>query len=130
MYLFVVYHNRQLTPQQGQQALEQMMQGIDTQQTRVSAGAGALRLPGVNRFENPFPQWLRDAATQEWKLHYNDINYCYQQGFNARHEAESKMDWFERVARPWIRQRDPALEGNVQVRVMDEHDETLIFDSF
>lgn len=127
MYLFIILVHRQLTPQQGQAALEQMQQEIDRQ--IGTAGFGAVRLPGVNQFENPFPDWFRQQA-ERWLLRYNDINYSYQRQYERRESAQAALDWFANEVRPWMRMHDPAFEQTVTVRVMDANEETTGLDSF
>lgn len=127
MFLFIILVHREFSPEQGQAALDAMIANIDQQQ--IGGSIGAVRLPGQNRFENPFPDWFQDAA-RGWQLEYNDVNYCYQRFYSTRAKADAALHWFDTSVRPWIQSRDARWASTVSVRVMDDHADHHEYDSF
>lgn len=119
MFLFQVFIHRELTPEQGQQYLQHMISEIDRNPTQWTPGA--CKIPGVNRFENPFPDWL-SSTLQQYGFEYDSINLCYAGRFQSESAAEVWRNWFDNTVRPWAAQYG-LNTTNVHCRVMCEHPE-------
>jgi hypothetical protein len=135
MYLFQIFVNRVLTPAQGQEMLDRMFEKVTPES--ITGGFTAVKIPGVNTHENPFPVWVQDALKQIPDITYDDINFCYQRNFPSREKAKLMMDWFDATLRPWL--RDKAVNSYpesvpvvdcLHVRVMDHSDGTGDADTF
>jgi hypothetical protein len=136
-YLFSVFMNRGLTPEKGQEYLEQMVKVIDdnSKPIQLQPGSGqpaptaqTVKIPGVNTFgenntpKGVFPDWLAESL-QQVGLVYDTINLCFYRHFPTEQEALQAMNRFDQQFRPWMLQVHPEakeLVDNVHVRIMDE----------
>lgn len=116
-YLAQFFVHRELTPEQGQWMLNQIVMQVDKNPTHYAPGA--VKLPGINRFENPFPQWLRDTFTT-YGFQLDSINWCYAASFATEGAAEVWRQWFDSSVRPWAARRGLDT-STVHARVMCEH---------
>jgi hypothetical protein len=116
-YLTQFFVHRELTPAQGQWMLNQIVREVDKNPTHWNPGA--VKIPGINRFENPFPQWLQETFVQ-YGFVYDSINLCYAGPFPTEAEAEKWRTWFDNSVRPWAAQRGLDT-STVHARVMCEH---------
>jgi hypothetical protein len=125
-HLFQVFIRRELSPQEGQRMLAQMNAEVDKLSAAGQAGAGVLKIPGVTRQDNPFPEWLQTLLLRNVGLEYDTINFCYYKAFPNEQQAVQVMDWFEMHFRHWAMdafadQNAKKVFEKVQVRVMDDH---------
>lgn len=134
MYLFQVFvHARSLSPQQGQQALQQMIAQIDQQRVFAPDALKVVVPGGANQAESVFPDWL--AKLLVWAgLAFDNVNFCYCKSYATMAEASAMLTWFDQQFRAWMIQEHPEheqfIKQQIQVRVMDAADETQGLDAF
>ena len=116
-YLTQFFVHRELTPEQGQWMLNQIVMEVDKNPTHYAPGA--VKIPGINRFENPFPKWLQDTFLT-YGFAYDSINLCYAARFNDEASAEVWRNWFDNSVRPFAAARSLDT-STIHARVMCEH---------
>jgi len=134
MYLFQIFVNRVLTPEKGQEMLDKMFAKVTPQS--ITGGFTAVKIPGENTHENPFPQWIQDALKKIPELTYDDVNFCFQRPFSTREKAKNMMEWYDATLRPWLQAEaakhpeDVHTVDALHVRVMDHTDGVGDADTF
>lgn len=99
MYIFLVSHHRIVNPQDGQQKIEQIVAAA-RQQNVAASGWTPIKIPGVTRYENPFPDWLAKLLTQAG-CQYDDVNMVWYLKTNSYEQGIALLAWFEQQVRPW-----------------------------
>jgi hypothetical protein len=128
MITLQVLMHRELTPAEGQNYLEQMNRKIEFSSSQ--GGFSTVKIPGVTRFENPFPDWLQQALLY-YKLVYDSVNLCYHAQVQMEANAQSWLTWFDNSFRPWVVRAHPEFDiASLHARAMTEHDDIGGNDSF
>lgn len=124
-YLFQVLIHRVQDPMEGQRKLDIISQHATVDLT-AGVGFKVLKMPGVTRWENPFPDWLQQYLT-EAGLEYDDFNLSYQIRTTFA-DAKKLMVWFEENIRPFC-ENHPQLKSfiaTVTTRIMMPDDTTTL----
>lgn len=123
MYKFQVFYNREISVEQGQRMLQQMVDKFGAQ------GPSDLKIaiPGITIHENPFPQWLQDWFI--WAgFYYEDFNHCYVQDNLTKARAQEIEQFIERNLRlPYAGREDVA---RVHTRIMSGDANTEMLEDF
>lgn len=126
MPLLQIFVHRELSPQQGQEYLQRMIDEADQRSGKGAPGGGAthaVKVNNVSRWENPFPEVVQTAFEDRLKLQFDSVNLCYFFSFSTEHEAEKWRKWFDADMRPWIAANAPSFDvSKLHVRVMGEHE--------
>lgn len=110
MYIFLVAYNRAIGIADGQAKLNHM--ALLAKQNSQALGWAPMKVPGVNRFENPFPDWLGKLLASAG-CRYDDINMLWYYKAEEYSQGLALLMWFEQQVRPWVA-NDPAWSAWMQ----------------
>jgi hypothetical protein len=111
MYILLVAYNRPVGIDEGQAKLNYMA-GLARQNLYSASGWQPMKVSGVTRFENPFPDWFGKMLAQA-QFRYDDINMLWYYKTEHYEAGLSLLQWFEQQVRPWIAS-DPAWAAWMQ----------------
>ena len=130
MIKVTILFRRVLTPEEGQAALDRMAAELGDNRVQYASG-NKLHIEGVTRRENAFPEWLQQELEKN-DFTYNDFNLMYSRGFETMALATEFQKFFDREFRGFFK-TDPErykIIEQVELRVMDEHDELMDKDTY
>lgn len=123
---------RTLTPEQGQEKLKVLAAAASSEP--AAKLTGVIKLPEVNTFENPFPEWLVDALKERIpEIQFDNLNYIYWLECASEAEAKRLADWVCGDLKEWaarITDEMGAVMKQVQARVLLKDDTLVGYEGF